>query len=557
MLKRFVAALLALSSLQSPAFCAVSAAPKAVGLSLAPTTIGAAGAAGSSLQLSAPSSLSSSLALPTLGMTAVPSVSVQAGVAVNAARAEASAASVQPAAAANSAVAQAAVSPSAAFAQPGAQSAPAVIRTQTLSEAPVEEKSASAQTKTAAKAIASVRANAALSDALSGRDAAANLGKFYHGEDASGEAAVAAQGTFDAPTAEPAVGSDSWIQARFLKSPRGLVFARFRAGEYKPEYDERAKALGADIVYIRRPSRKELETYGEEQDFYLKPRWVRWVRPAQTVEEMIASIPAKNRTKLKKNLSRGEAVPVEVKALNEEDYAAWHKIYMDEVVGKPGGRMHVGPDWVKDMPEAKRRLWHIILFRSPATGEVIGGALMAERPDFGILSVGFAAYRAEAKEHSVSYRAMALAMLKARELGYKNVSAGADTNLYGYDYNLGLLGWKAENAMIPYPEEPFELMKVVNSGKFAEVADGEGRKAGYFFHALRREGEFYRRYLEAADEQPGRDTEEGFHLKLLGGTYFEPGTPAPEAVLEGRHFYFDDVSIKTPNGLEVIRKPAK
>ncbi|MFH2203931.1 MAG: hypothetical protein ABIJ96_12495, partial [Elusimicrobiota bacterium] len=90
---------------------------------------------------------------------------------------------------------------------------------------------------------------------------------------------------------------------------------------------------------------------------------------------------------------------------------------------------------------------------------------------------------------------------------------------------------------------------VLNPAKFAAVRDGEGKRRGYFFFSLKREGKLWERYLESADGAPKEPRE------LMGAPFLCVDAPSPESMIVGNHFSYDDESIQTPHGVEVIRRP--
>ncbi|MBI4370361.1 MAG: ATP-grasp domain-containing protein, partial [Elusimicrobia bacterium] len=343
------------------------------------------------------------------------------------------------------------------------------------------------------------------------------------------------------------------IEPEIIASPRGLKFARYYAGQFKPDEEASLRSQGVDILTIRNPSREDVERFTEEQGWYLKPRWVRWIRPAQSAEEFLAGLDdGKLRGQYKKILRESANVKAEIKPLTLEDYAEFFPIYRDEVGGKPGGRLHLTEGWAEQELKGVRK-WHGIYFRDPDTNEMTGGMLVAEVPEGGYLSMGYAAYRPKAKEYSISYRGALMAMDLAVKLGYKLVSEGADTNLYGYDYSLGLLGFKAKGRMYPFAEGPIELLKALDPSKFLSITDSKGQRPGYFFFSLKREGTFYERLLEALPF----DDEDREVRSLWGGGFFAEGTPKPEEMMAGNHFYGDDMPILAPRLVELRRFSAQ
>jgi carnosine synthase len=351
-------------------------------------------------------------------------------------------------------------------------------------------------------------------------------------------------------------GSDAWLKSRVNPSPRGLNFAKFLPGEWKPEYEARLKELGADVVDIRHPGREQVEAHSEADGWDLKPRWVRWVRPAQSKEDFLAGLTSKSRRSLSKRLRKADKaieegrLSVETKRMTQQDFDEWYPLYKKYVVGKAGGTEHVNPEWARKQLESGKIDWYGVWYRN-GDGEMIGGMIMAPLPGRGYVSMGYAAYNEEAKTLELSYVSAFKGMALAVEKGLAYASAGADTNLYGFDYSLGLLGYKAQIQMIPHPEEPFSLFKVLNPEKLGGDVDFQGKRPGYYYFRLKRGSEYVNRYLELSDEQ--RASVEGYDL--MGGAFFSDEAEAPEAMMEGVQYYFDDQKIPTPPGVETVRVP--
>ncbi|PIP81719.1 MAG: hypothetical protein CO113_12155 [Elusimicrobia bacterium CG_4_9_14_3_um_filter_62_55] len=360
------------------------------------------------------------------------------------------------------------------------------------------------------------------------------------------------------PPADPDApeGSDAWLKSRINPSPRGLNFAKFLPGEWKPEYEARVKALGADVIDIRHPNRALLDENAQADGWDLKPRWVRWVRPATTEDEFLNGLSSKSRRSLSKRLRRARDaeekgdLKVEMKRMTQADFDEWYPLYKKYVVGKAGGTEHVNPEWARKQLEAAKVEWHGVWYRN-AAGEMIGGMILAPLPGRGYVSMGYAAYNEEAKKLELSYISAFKGMALAVEKGMKLVSAGADTNLYGYDYSLGLLGYKAQIQMIPHPEEPFSLFKVLNPEKLGGDVDHAGKRPGYYYFRVKRDSEYAKRYLALNDEQ--RAAVEGYDL--MGGAFFSKEADSSEAMIEGVQYYFDDEKIPTPQGVETVRVP--
>jgi hypothetical protein len=344
------------------------------------------------------------------------------------------------------------------------------------------------------------------------------------------------------------------LESKIVTSPRGMKMAKFRANEYKPEYDAALKKLGAHTVFIDEPTRNEIESYDEEQGFYLQPRWVAWMAPAAPLKDYIAGLASKSRRKsLHNNVKRGENLRAEIKPLTVEDYEAWWPIYNKIMTEKPGGVVRHPSEWARKEVEEKGSLdtWYSAFYYDPEDGSLLGGQILYVEEERGFVGGAWAAYRQRAKDLKLELGVQGVvSLLKlAEQKSLPMFSQGKDTNLYGYDYNPGLMARKSLDGMTPYPGNPIGLLKVLDPTPFTE-SNYDNKRAGYFFFSLKREGEFYKRYLESVDAGGERPSPE----KLLGG-FLRPQGPSPSSIMVLNHFTIDDdVKVPTPTGIDVIRR---
>jgi hypothetical protein len=349
---------------------------------------------------------------------------------------------------------------------------------------------------------------------------------------------------------------EAYVHKNAVTSPRGLKRVNFASGDYKPSYDQALRALGVDMAVIKTPSRAEVGRLQEEDGYHLKTEYVRWVTPTHTLQEHDAMQPhARNRKSFHAMLAASETIPHEVVPLTLEKFDEWYPIYEDEVVNKPGGKRNVSRDWARKL-QADGLLgerWAVFYYDPKDPKRMIGGVLLRDWQEKGMLVGNFAAYRPELKDASPSVRTFAEGLKLAGRLGRPVFSLGQDTNFYGYDYNIGLMANKATLLMTPYPSEDVILMKVLDTTKIASNKNKQGQNAGYLFFGIKRDSPIVERYFTARrSETEVVDAEE-----LLGGRFYTPEVlPAPETTVAW-HFENDDPNpVRTPSGIEVNRRKA-
>jgi hypothetical protein len=424
-----------------------------------------------------------------------------------------------------------------------------------------------------AEQLGGVRRELDLSDASSVAALSARLNVLFENSraaaEASGAPAVAAP---EGPAREPLVALvpsgaapamtpaelAAYVAEHEVVTPRGMKKVNFASGDYEPRYDAELRRLGVDVVVIKTPSRAELARFSEADGYHLKSEYERWVMTTRTIAEQEEALGKASRVRQFKNQLEASAnVPIKVGPLTVADYEAWYPIYEDEVVGKPGGKRNVGPDFAAKLA-AKGELdgksgWYGLFYYDPKErSKMVGGVIMKAWPERGMFVLGYAAYRPELKDASPSVRTFAESMKLARSLGFKVLSFGQDTNLFGYDYSLGLMSNKAGFLLTPYPEDEIVLMKVLDDAKFASVQNKQGKTAGYFFFGIKRDSPVAERYLASRDAGHPKEAQD-----LLGSDRYFDGkvTPAKDVVI-GRRFAGDDPNpLRVPVGIDVVDAP--
>jgi hypothetical protein len=349
---------------------------------------------------------------------------------------------------------------------------------------------------------------------------------------------------------------EAYIAEHTVVTPRGLTRVNFASGDYRPEYDATLRRLGADMVVIKNPSRAEFDKFKEEDGYHFKSEYERWVMPTRSVDEHMAALAKPDRQRqFRKALASSEGIPVKVGPLTVAQYEQWYPIYEDEVVGKPGGKRNIALDYARKL-DAKGELakdWYGLFFYDKTDpSKMTGGVIMKASPERGMFILGFAAYRPELKDANPMTRVFAEAAKLAHSLGYKVFSFGQDTNFFGYDYSLGLMGSKAGFLLNPYPEDEVVLLKMLDTTKIASVTNAQGKNGGYFFFGIKRDSAVAQRYLAARDEGKTPEAQD-----LLGSThYFDGQVVSSKDTVLGLHFRGDDPNaIRVPVGIDVVEAP--
>lgn len=361
--------------------------------------------------------------------------------------------------------------------------------------------------------------------------------------------------------------SDDELAALIKTSVRGLKSAEFQGEQYRPEYEARLKALGADVVAVDNPTPAQLRALTEQDGYHLSSAMLRWVTPVPgSLEKYVEAADPKNpdgrwpntkvRGSIRTELKKSKDVQVSLEPLRKEAYEEWYEIWDKEVGGKPGGTRAWHKDFPSKLVDPKQSptdpsKWFLLTFR--VNGELVGGAAMMLWTERELVSIGAAAYKAEFKgKYSLSVRTFAEAMRLAASKGFDLLSYGSDFNLYGYDFALGLNNYKVSVGMVPYPEKSVRLVKLLSGDKFKapDLLNKDGKSEGFFLYRIPRESELAARYLKSAEAGAPAQAE-----TLIGGKYFTPAALPAAATLRGVHYVDSDLPARLADGLESEKKP--
>lgn len=367
-----------------------------------------------------------------------------------------------------------------------------------------------------------------------------------------------------------AAALEAYVEKNKEVSPRGLVRVTFASGDYRSEYDAALRRLGVDRVVIKTPSRGEIDTLaGDAHDFRLITEKVRWVMTTRTMAEHEAMLAdnkqggkGSNASQFRKALAASENVKTKLGVLTIEDFERWYDIYEQEIVGvgkEEGarvGRRAVERDMARKLGAEKLASegWHGLFYYDDA-GKMVGGDIYKAVPERGLFVNGYAAYRPELKPVNPAVRAFEVGMRLAREQGYKAFSFGMDTNIVGYDYNVGLMANKAGFLLQPFPEGDFILSKMLDTAKIAAVVNKQGQSAGYGYFGVK--GPLVDQYLASIDAGSPKKADEllGRSFQVVDGTVLATnGLNSAETNVFWHYQGTTTDPLRTPRGIQVEKR---
>jgi len=191
-----------------------------------------------------------------------------------------------------------------------------------------------------------------------------------------------------------------------------------------------------------------IDVIGRASGGFYRPLKIAW-RKEITNEPMINQIRSKRAQKqIKSDLKRLSQLGIEIKTLpeiNQELFEEWLALYQKIIKGKKGGHLVIGKGWLKEKIKKGKKVGAVLAFKG---NKIIGGNLFFEIA--GRLCVGYGV--SEKIEKLMGGLALLLDyqfLVYAQQKGYKEISFGQDTNLYGADLSSGLLLYKSKLGFSP------------------------------------------------------------------------------------------------------------
>ena len=193
-----------------------------------------------------------------------------------------------------------------------------------------------------------------------------------------------------------------------------------------------------------------INVIGQVEGGFYRPMKIAWRKELnnEPIIDQIRSTRAQKqiRVDLKKIAPLGIKVKI-LPEINQELFEQWLNLYQKIIGNKRGGHLVIDREWLQEKQEKGKKVGAIMAFKNH---QLIGGDLFFEVA--GRLSVGY----------GISEKIKGLAgglgllldycfMEYAQKEGYKEVSFGQDTNLYGHELSSGLLAYKTKLGFYPVP----------------------------------------------------------------------------------------------------------
>lgn len=193
-----------------------------------------------------------------------------------------------------------------------------------------------------------------------------------------------------------------------------------------------------------------IEIAGEHPDFgIVRPVKISWRAYLQDKSEKYSYVKShklrKNVEKWIKELSNNNLSFKVERELKNESFLKWYKVYAAVMGIKDRLNMHIDESWLKSKQEQDKKTWGLFLYHR---NKLIGGNIGSYGKE--MLLVGYGAVR---QVPEINWNLGALVDISTiefgRELAFKTVSFGKDTNFYGLYLSPGLFSYKCRLGLVP------------------------------------------------------------------------------------------------------------
>lgn len=200
-----------------------------------------------------------------------------------------------------------------------------------------------------------------------------------------------------------------------------------------------------------------------------RPVKVAW-RKKITDEPILDQIPSKRaRKQIKTDIKKLGVLEIKMKIiedLDEKTFLDWLEIYKKIISEKRHGHVAIDESWLEKKKNLNKKVAGTFIYKDDV---LVGGQLLTEVK--GILGVGFSASkRLEGLAGSLTLLMDYGFLEYAQKKGYKEVSFGQDTNLYGKALSTGLISYKLKLGFLPQPANKTYWVSsyFINISKFKE-----------------------------------------------------------------------------------------
>src|SRR6185369_7235513 len=210
------------------------------------------------------------------------------------------------------------------------------------------------------------------------------------------------------------------------------------------------KVLWIDKLINKKPedSPDIINVYGELKSGFRRPNKVSW-RKILDDKPAIEQINSKRaRKQIIGDTNKLSKLGIEIKIIKdiqEQVFQEWLLLYKKIISAKERGDVLLNEKYLKDKKELGKITSGIFAYQN---GKMVGGELFSDKN--GILGIGYGIAERFDELNGGLTLLMDFEFIKyAQENGYKEISFGQDTNLYGHDLSIGLITYKAKLGFTP------------------------------------------------------------------------------------------------------------
>jgi len=169
----------------------------------------------------------------------------------------------------------------------------------------------------------------------------------------------------------------------------------------------------------------------------------------------------KKRKKLFHNAKQADKLGIKVvleNDLKQESFIKWFEIYQKQTEEKSLGRLAISQKWLAERQEKGEKVGGILVYQGD---NMLGGLLFKKFLKKNRLSVSYRAYiRKNGLELGIGGLLEYYLLYFISGMGFKTITRGRDTNLYGHHLSPGLFHFKRSYGFFPWINPEFEDIEI-------------------------------------------------------------------------------------------------
>lgn len=233
------------------------------------------------------------------------------------------------------------------------------------------------------------------------------------------------------------------------------------------EIDKIESLNNSDIINIKNPSEKLIYQLNKKNFFY-RPLKIRWTMKAPEDEESyLASLKRNRRKRILGAFRKCEKENISIykeEILTKKTFEEWLDIYQAHLNEKEKGIIKIGKDWIKGKQDIAAGIF------AKKGSKLIGGIILKKNYEQNTLIISYSAFDRNFAKIGINDCLNVRAILLASKLGFKLITRGKDTNLYGHHLAIGLFLFKKSLGFVIEPLKKYGdvLTEINNFDKFED-----------------------------------------------------------------------------------------